>query len=210
MLTATLFTKIVIKIRLLSDTGRDTSLLEHTGINLFLSKGFYEHWFDIEDGKLSDEPPDPLECSYISFGYCWLKVWFHAHQMSLDQLNEVQALANQEMLFIKHHLGGYGQSPSNFMPMILEHINLAIAIISNKAYESFIAMLLSCERRNAVLSRERRNADETHDAVFAVRIANLPSWALKLIGETLFKKYKNVQADQDAMNFARFFIVRED
>lgn len=161
-----------------------------------LAQGLYKRWFDISDDGFFDPEPPPFKCPGDAFSYWWLKAWFYADQMSLDQLKEVQAFANQEMLFIKHNLHGDGQGRFDFMPMILEHINLAIAVITSKAAcKSFIDLLLF-NQSNAVRF-ELRNADKTHDTVFAIRVANLPSWALKLIGESLFEKYKSVQ---DKMN----------
>ena len=175
------FSRMVLYIQLLGNAKRDAQLLD---TNMMLSRGFYDIWFDMEsseyDPRLDYEPP--LELPDIAFVYWWLKVWFYLHHMSLDQLNEVQAFANQEMLYIQHHLFGYGLSPVSFMPMIMENINLAIAVDTSKvAYKSFIIMMLCRERCNA------------HSSAFAIMVANLPSNTLKLIGDALFKKYKDSQ-----------------
>ena len=181
ILDAIAFNNMVVNIKLLKTIERPASLLDP--INKVLARGLYERWFDtVEDGIFDPEPPS-IEYPGIAFSYWWLKVWFYANQMSLDQLNEVQAFANQEMLFIEHNLGGYGQGPVDFMPRILQHINLAIAVITSKAaYESFIEKQ-QINQSNAV-SFEQRNTDETHDAVSDT-------------GESLLKNYKSVQDKMD-------------
>lgn len=172
--------------RLFQRISRIDDYNNRKSINKTLTKCFLDVWDDMLVNKgynpMIDDAPGKNVSPCIIFTYCWLKVWADAERMSLDQLNKIKALADQEMEYVNHHIRGRGLSPVSFMPMIIAQLDQVITIINCKtACKSFVTMLLCRERY--------------HSNKIMVE-GGLPSNTLKLIGDALFKILEDAQMVQ--------------